>query len=59
MKPTFFLDFPKINGLIGAFAGGQPGFAQAQPYLDKIGTIVAGGKRDGDLALSTFAVGVK
>ncbi len=58
-KPTFLVDFPKINGLIGLLAGSQPGFAQAKPYLDRIGTIVAGGKRDGDLARSTFAIGVK
>ncbi len=59
MAPSFYFDFPKVNGLIGAFAGGQPGFDQAKPYLDRIGTIIAGGKREGDLTLQTVTLGVK
>jgi len=59
LKPTFYLDFPKVTGLIGLAAGDQPGYAQVKTYLDKIGTIVAGSKREGDLQLQTVAVGVK
>lgn len=59
MKPSFFLDFPKVNGLLGLAAGGQPGFARVKPYLDRLGTIAAGGKREGDLQLQSFVVGVK
>lgn len=59
LKPTFFVDFPKITGLIGAAAGNEPGYARAKPYLDKITTIVAGSKREADLEVQTFAVGVR
>lgn len=59
LKPTFFIDFPKIAGFIGATAAGQAGYAEAKPYLDRIGAIVAGSKRNGDLSLSTFAVQVR
>lgn len=59
LKPVFLLDFPKISGLIGLAAGSQPGYAKAQPYLDKIGTIAAGSKRDGDLTIQTLSVGVR
>lgn len=59
LKPIFFLDFPKVGGLIGLAAAGQPGYAEAKPYLDKITTVVAGSKREGDLQLQTLAVGVR
>ena len=59
LKPRFFLDFPKVSGLIGAFAGNEPGYARVKPYLDKITTIVAGSKREGDLQLQTLSVGVR
>lgn len=59
VKPSFFLDFPKVSGLIGLAAGGDADYAKAKPYLDKITTIAAGGKRDGDVNLQTFSVGVK
>lgn len=58
-KPSFFVDFPKISGLVALAAGGSQDYAKAKPYLDKIGTIVAGSKRDGDLSVGTFAIGVK
>ena len=59
LKPVFFLDFPKVSGLIGLAAGEQPGYAQAKPYLDKITTIVAGTKREGELEVQAFSVGVR
>jgi len=59
LKPTFFLDFPKVSGLIAAAAGNDPDYATAKPYLDKLTTIVAGSKREGDLEVQTLAVGVR
>ncbi len=59
LEPTFLLDFPKVAGLVGLAAGSQPGFEKIRGYLDRIGVIVAGGKRDGDLNLRTLSVGLK
>lgn len=59
LRPTFFLDFRKISGLIGLAAGSQPGYARVRPYLDAITTIVAGAKRDGDVQRQTLVVGVR
>jgi len=59
LKPTFFLDFPKITGLISTAAGNQPGYDKVKPYLDKITTVVAGSKREDDLQVETFAVGIR
>lgn len=59
LRPTFFLDFRKVSGLIGLAAGSQPGYAQVRPYLDAITTIVAGAKRDGKLQRQTLVVGVR
>ena len=59
MQPSFYLDVPKVAGLIGLAASGQQGYARAEPYLDRIGTITAGSKREGDLQLQTFAVGIR
>ncbi len=59
LRPSFYLDFRKIAGLIGLAAGSQPGYAQVRPYLDAITTLVAGSKRDGSLSRSTLAIGVR
>ena len=59
MRPTFFLDFPKVSGLIGLAASGQPSYAEAKRYLDRITTITAGSKREGDLQLQSFVVGIR
>jgi hypothetical protein len=59
LKPVFLLDFPKISGLIGLAAGSQPGFSRVRPYLDKIGTVAAGSKRDGDVTIQTLSVGIR
>jgi hypothetical protein len=49
LRPSFFLDFPQVVGLIGGFVGdSSPSFAKAKTYLDAFGTIVAGGKDEGD-----------
>lgn len=59
LKPTFLLDFPKISGLVGFAAGSQPRFEEVQRYLDGIGVIVAGSKRDGDLTVQTLSIGLR
>jgi hypothetical protein len=48
VRPSFYLDFQKVVGLIGAFAGSDADFQKAKPYLDTFGAIVAGGKDEGD-----------
>jgi hypothetical protein len=48
LRPSFFLDFPQVVNLIGAFAGGNADFQKAKPYLDTFGAVVAGGKDEGD-----------
>lgn len=58
-RPRFFLDFPKITGLINLVFGNNPDYVQVKPYLDKITTIAAGSKRDGELQLATISVGVR
>ncbi len=58
-KPRFFLDFPKVLGLIDLAANDEPGYARVRAYLDKIKQIAAGSKRDGDLDLQTLTVGVR
>ena len=59
MRPAFLLDVPKLSGLVGLAASGQPGYAEAKRYIDRITTMVAGSKREGDLQLQTFAVGIR
>ena len=59
LRPTFYLDFRRIAGLIALAAGSQPGYAQVRPYLDAITTLVAGSKRDGDVQRSTLTIGVR
>jgi uncharacterized protein DUF3352 len=48
VRPSFYLDFQKVVGLIGAFAGSDADVQKAKPYLDAFGAIVAGGKDEGD-----------
>jgi hypothetical protein len=47
LRPSFFLDFPRIVNLIEAFAGSQADFQKAKPYLDTFGPVVAGAKDEG------------
>jgi hypothetical protein len=48
LRPSFYLDFQKVVGLIEGFAGSDADFQKAKPYLDTFGAIVAGGKDEGD-----------
>jgi hypothetical protein len=57
LRPSFFLDFPQVVDLVGSFAGNRPEFAKAKEYLDTFGTVVAGGKDEGDgVTRSRFVV---
>jgi hypothetical protein len=48
LRPSFYLDFQQVVGLIGGFVGNNADFAKAKPYLDTFGAIVAGAKDEGD-----------
>jgi Protein of unknown function (DUF3352) len=57
LRPSFYLDFQKVVGLIEGFAGSDVDFQKAKPYLDTFGAIVAGGKDEGDgVTRSRFVV---
>jgi hypothetical protein len=57
LRPSFFLDFTQVAKLIESFAGQNPGFQQAKPYLDTFGAIVAGAKDEGSgVTRSRFVV---
>jgi hypothetical protein len=47
LRPSFFFDFTQVTALLESFAGDNPGFQQAKPYLDTFGAIVAGAKDEG------------
>jgi hypothetical protein len=57
LRPSFYLDFTQVTNLIAAFAGDNPGFQKAKPYLDTFGAIVAGAKSEGSgVTRSRFVV---
>jgi hypothetical protein len=57
LRPSFYLDFTQVTNLIAAFAGDNPGFQKAKPYLDTFGAIVAGAKDEGSgVTRSRFVV---
>jgi Protein of unknown function (DUF3352) len=57
LRPSFYLDFTQVTNLIAAFAGENPGFQKAKPYLDTFGAIVAGAKDEGSgVTRSRFVV---
>lgn len=58
-KPTAFLDLRTVVSLVGLAAGSDPSFQQARPYLDAFTTVAAGSKRDGDIAKSSVAIGLR
>lgn len=60
VRPSFFLDLAKVTNLIGAQAGGDPGFAKAKPYLDTFAAVAAGAKDEGDgVTRARFAITLK
>jgi hypothetical protein len=57
LRPSFYLDFTQVTKLIESFAGDNPGFQKAKPYLDTFGAIVAGAKDEGSgVTRSRFVV---
>ena len=57
LRPSFYLDFTQVTKLIESFAGANPGFQKAKPYLDTFGAIVAGAKNEGSgVTRSRFVV---
>jgi hypothetical protein len=57
LRPSFYLDFTQVTKLIASFAGENPGFQQAKPYLDSFGAVVAGAKDEGSgVTRSRFVV---
>ena len=57
LRPSFYLDFAQVTKLIESFAGTNPDFQKAKPYLDAFGAIVAGAKSEGSgVTRSRFVV---
>jgi hypothetical protein len=57
LRPSFYLDFTQVTKLIESFAGDNPGFVKAKPYLDTFGAIAAGAKDEGSgVTRSRFVV---
>jgi hypothetical protein len=54
--PNTLLDLTGVFDLAKAFAGPDPGFREAQPYLDPFERLVAGARVDGDELLSSIVV---
>jgi hypothetical protein len=47
LRPSLFLDVPRVVKLLEGFAGTDPRFKQAKPYLDSVSAVVAGAKPEG------------
>jgi hypothetical protein len=57
LRPSFYLDFTQVTKLIESFAGENPGFRKAKPYLNAFGAIAAGAKDEGSgVTRSRFVV---
>ena len=57
LRPSLYLDFTQVTKLIESFAGANPGFQKAKPYLDTFGAVVAGAKNEGSgVTRSRFVV---
>ena len=57
LRPSLYLDFTQVTKLIESFAGANPDFQKAKPYLDTFGAIVAGAKSEGSgVTRSRFVV---
>lgn len=59
VKPGLFIDVPKVTGLIGLAADDKAAFAKAKTKLDKVKTIIAGGRHVGDMRVLTVSVGLR
>jgi hypothetical protein len=60
LQPMLFMDFAPMRSLVDASgAGSNPNVARASEGLDRLTTLVAGTKRDGDTSSGRIVVGVK
>jgi hypothetical protein len=61
LEPQVFLNFAPVAAFVDATgaASGNAGAEQARKALDRLTTLVAGGKRDGDTARGKVVIGVK
>jgi Protein of unknown function (DUF3352) len=60
LRPSFYLDFQQVVGLIEGFVGNEPDFQKAKPYLDTFGAVLAGAKDEGDgVTRARFVVTLK
>ncbi|HEX8120931.1 MAG TPA: DUF3352 domain-containing protein [Solirubrobacteraceae bacterium] len=59
-EPAVFLNFPPLAKLLDATGqGSDPSVAKARKALDRLTTLIAGSKRDGDVTRGKLVVGVK
>ncbi len=57
---TGFFDVPQLLSLAESFGAAEdPSYTAAKPYLDEIGPVVQGERRDGDDLIQRFTVGLK
>ena len=57
LRPSLYLDFTQVTKLIESYAGSNPSFPKAKPYLAAFGAIVAGAKDEGSgVTRSRFVV---
>ena len=60
IRPSVLVDFPTVVQLLeGIGLGNNPDYKKAKPYLDSIGVISAGGRREGDTTKARLAVGLR
>jgi hypothetical protein len=56
---AFYLAFPQIVSLVDSIAGDDDGWLKVKPYLEPLGALVAGAKKDGDKLRSAVGITVK
>jgi hypothetical protein len=58
LEPSLVLSLPMVFKLLeeSGAATGDPDYAKAKPYLDKLDLVVTGGEKDGDTLRSLFTV---
>jgi hypothetical protein len=56
---AFYLGFPSVVSLVDSIAGDDEGWLKVKPYLEPLGALVAGAKKDGDQLRSAVGITVK
>jgi Protein of unknown function (DUF3352) len=56
LDPTMLVDLNATFDLIGLLAGTDPGFLEAQPYLEPFDRLIAGTRLDGDVLVNSTVV---